>query len=128
MAVMPDGSRVSWLFTGQFFAVDAQRPHGVFTDLSSINNLGQMAGRVVLATDDPARPTVSQGLVLTPLSAEATGTTQTLAFTASARASTRQTAQAQRLAETGVRVVLDPCAEEDGQTIVPLRLRGLCVR
>jgi hypothetical protein len=119
------GQPVSFLYNGTFLAIDVPAPHRLFTDIASINNLGQMGGRVLLTTDDAAQPVISQGLLLTPIPAEVAGVqSPTMAQTLQAP---RQAVRPQARAAT-VRVALDPCAEEDAGTVVPLRLRGLCLR
>jgi hypothetical protein len=124
-----DGHPVSFVFMGGlFYAIQAPTPHVLFTDIASINNGAQMGGAVVVINAEGVEPhLISQGLVLTLLDLETAGLPR------GAEASQRQ---AQALAPpsaptppaAGVRVVLDPCAEEEGQTLVPLRLRGLCAR
>jgi hypothetical protein len=125
MALQADGHPVSFLFNGTFLTIDAPAQQRLFTDIASLNNLGQMGGRVLLHTDDPAHPVVSQGLLLTPITAEVAGVQSSTS--AQALQTPRQAIHSQARAST-VRVALDPCTEEDAETVVPLRLRGLCVR
>jgi hypothetical protein len=89
-----------------------------------------MGGAVVVLNADGVEPhLVQQGLVLTLLDLETAGLPlRAEASQRQAHALATPSAPVQRQAQSGVRVVFDPCAEEDGRTLVPLRLRGLCPR
>jgi hypothetical protein len=126
-----DGLPLTFLFMGGlYYEMRAPSPHVLFTDVSSINNAAQMGGAVVVLNADGVEPhLVRQGLVLTLLGLETAGLPlRAEASQRQARALATPSAPVQRQAQPGVRVVFDPCAEEDGRTLVPLRLRGLCPR
>jgi hypothetical protein len=124
-AVLPEGQGISVLYRdAQFFLLEAPLANTVYTDVTSINNLGQLGGRVVVRNGDA--PSQSLGLVLTPLSAEVAGLASAPVTATRATLHPGEASETARQAQAGVRVTLDPCAAEDSRTLVPLRVRGLC--
>jgi hypothetical protein len=120
-----DSRPVTFVFMGGiFYAIAA--PHAAFTDMASINNAAQMGGAVTVTNVDGVEPHfVTKGLVLTLLSLDTAG----LAAPAQiAHALPLLVATTAPQVGPTLRGSLDPCAPDDGSTMVPLKLRGLCLR
>jgi len=106
--------------TGEWFEIVPPAPW-IYIDVTSINNAGQLAGR--MGADDPARPgfILWSGFLATPKPPEMLPQGQAVAQAQNLRGLSRsqpQVAQRPRL-----RLVADGCTEGHGE-FVPLKLRA----
>jgi hypothetical protein len=104
--------------TGTFYEIQSPDPAVIFTDVSGLNNEGQLVGRVLLVHPEDPTQILSRGFVATPLPASLLGG-QT-ATAAQSRASTggRPVQHPRR----SLRLNLASC-DEDATQVVPLKLR-----
>jgi probable HAF family extracellular repeat protein len=103
---------------GQFFDIVSPDPAVLFTDVSGINNHGQIVGRVIL--EDPTNPDnrFSRGFLASPLPASVTGAQAQGAV----QASVSRSLQPPRAARPRLQLNLEGC-EGGPDTVVPLKLR-----
>jgi hypothetical protein len=112
-----DGSQSFLYDNGEFFDLTVPAPDILFTDVSAITNQGHIVGRVLMPDPTDPNERLSRGFVST------LGPRPTAGSVAALRPA-RQTLRDARGVHA-VRLVLDPCAEEEGGVIVPAKLQGV---